>query len=345
MNKKDNGWYLVEVGLTTFGRLLRPRLSGLVVGIPVAVGVILLMTLIGTDSLARHPALFQLLFFALFCVFFAFVLLRARRRARGARDAYIEALQSAQPEPLMVAIDELLRPIQKVVPDAEAYVAEGKAVGFALYGNEAEATRTLGAISWREKAPLVQGVGLQAEGIVAYLCRRDVARGLELTRRAHGLAAVNENVPGAAQQEKSFAAFVAVGESLAGRLAPEGRARLEACAVDPKFVPRQLLSAFALAIDAERAGDAARAERWRTFLRATAPYCAPLHLRAEDFETPRGVPEEEGPVSASLTSAPSLGATALRSPRRKALTASARLLVFWIAAIGMFLAIWTFLSK
>ncbi|MDB4983093.1 MAG: hypothetical protein JWM82_3845, partial [Myxococcales bacterium] len=47
MSKRDNGWYLLEGTVHSFRRLMRPRLSGLAVGVPVAVAMVLLMTYVG----------------------------------------------------------------------------------------------------------------------------------------------------------------------------------------------------------------------------------------------------------------------------------------------------------
>jgi len=102
-----------------------------------------------------------------------------------------------------------------------------KAIAYALYGREQEAVRSLGAVDWNRKAPLIQAIGLSAESVVELLCRREPVRAVELARKARAMSSVNGAIPGSAQSQRYHDTCVAVGEALSNIEAPTGIRVLE----------------------------------------------------------------------------------------------------------------------
>ncbi len=190
-----------------------------------------------------------------------------------------------------------------MIPDADAIAAYQVAFAYALYGQGEAARRNLAQIDWETRAPVIQAIGLNAEGLAALLGRRDVPQAQALFQKAQGLAAVSPLVPGAATTKRGHGVCVAVAEALLGLESADEQTLAEAAA-DPR-TPMQLLAALGLANLREQRGDHTGAEVLRRFLAETAPHCAPLHLKADAFIP--GTAPVEGPVplpTQSPTAAP-----------------------------------------
>lgn len=346
MSKRENHWYIIGASTHALGRL--PRVSQVRATWPLLLALLVVLVLMVTVQLSQDqtapavpPEVFPFLIAALAL---AATLAFARWKARSVRTNYMRALQHAGPERL---IEELERSMQaaSALPDVDAFTAQSKAIGYALYGRDEDATRTLAKVTWVDKAPLIQGIGLSAQGVVELLCRRDVRRALELHRKAQALASVSHLVPGAAQSDNYHATCVAVAEVLLQAASPASLERLERSAGDVRFPPLQLLATFGLAAAHELSGDANRAAELRARLRAMAPHCLPLHLPAHDFTTSAPghhavAGRNEDPVSTSLSTANGPDAPIRKPVQRQALRGLGLLIGLWAALILMFLLIW-----
>lgn len=263
------------------------------------------------------------------------ILVAARLRLAGIRAGHLRALQAPGPGPLVEQIERTLKS-SAAIPDADAFTAQSKALAFALYGDGAGAARALETVRWGEKAPLVQAVGLSAEGLVALLCHRDAARSLELTRKARALASIDERLPGAAQSARYHGTCVAVGEAVRGDVSAAGLQHLEASAADPRFPLLQVLAAFGLAATLERSGEVARAAGVRAFLERTAPHCAPLREPPGRFtRADASAATVEGPVSLAIRS-PRGSPPPPTTPARSLLRVVGRTVGLWALLIVLF---------
>jgi hypothetical protein len=288
-DKRRNHWYLLGLPAKAYAKVLRVRgVRTLLVAVAsttvVMVGIesgVLAPLLEHADSPAFVP-----IATAVLCVpLLGGVLLLNRRRANRARAAVASALHSPTPGPLVEFLRHAMADASEM-PDCDAFAAQSIGLAYALYGHGDDAARALSTIDWSRRAPLIQAAGLSIEGIVELLCRRDATHALELFGRARQLAAVGRFVPGANQTNNYYATCAAVAETLAGATSAPARKLLEAGAVDAQFPQLQLLATFALAIDAERAGDVEGAARWRATIHEVGPHCAPLQAKASDYDRP-----------------------------------------------------------
>jgi hypothetical protein len=349
MSRKENLWYVLGVTVQGWMDAKRPR------SWQVGLWLLLLpLFLIGFQTVYLDAALESasspafVLVFALLTAGLAVaagVALQKWRQNR-IRRTYVRALQQAGPEGLN---DIIVRSMKSVgaLPDADAFSAQSRAIAYALYGREEDATNALAEVNWGAKAPLIQATGVSAEGIVELLCRRDPQRALELHRRARALAAINPALPGAAQTERYHGACVAVSEVLANAESASSSRWLEQAAADKRFPPLQLLASFGLAIAMDRSGNAERARQLRAFIIEVAPHCRPLQLKPADFAEIRGASAASRvPVTGSPSpAAVSVGAGVQeRAAKRKLIQAAGRTIGLWAVLILMFLAMWAFLA-
>jgi len=329
MSKRENHWYLVGNVADAYAKVqlgvLRPRLipfakacllcAGLVLGLLVGVSYWPSETA-QMVQLLDTPAGLVLFAAAVVGPWVAWIFWNARRQQARAELAYRRALQHTGPEQLLEVLDEMSRHA-RMVPDVDAFMAQGKADALTLFGRGDDALRLLGEVRWSAKPPLIRAGGLVSEGLIALLCHRNPRRALDHIRKALDLAALGSAVPGAVQVQRNFRAYAHVCEALLGIQSPGGPAHLEQSLANERFPQIQLLSALGLAAVMDRSGNPERAEQLRRFIRETAPHCAPLQLAPEDFSSSEPEALETGPVS-SACEAPEGGVQA-RSAKKKLL--------------------------
>jgi hypothetical protein len=336
MSKRENHWYLVGTVFEAMGRALRPR------GWVVALSVLLTFAMVvgiqtgALDAFVRAAAspAFDLAFAGALAVVAigTGVGVGLARRSR-LRSAYVEALASPHPEPLLEVVVRTAR-MMRNLPDGDALAAQSRALAWALYGRGADAKRALAEVSWGSRAPLIRAVGLSAEAVTEALCGTDVPRALEQARRARAMASVSARVPGAAQTARYHDTCVGLPETILGLETPATVAALEESAADSRYPPLQLIASFGLALALERSGDAERAERLRVLLRRTAPHCATLHATAESLSTRGSAPGAGGAAGEPASSI--VDATTERPQRMAALRK------LWIGA-GVLVGAWALL--
>src|SRR6185436_19165631 len=181
------------------------------------------------------------------------------------RKAYAQALRADGPDRLVAVVARAMRSARSL-PDLAAFSAQSTALAYALYGREDEAFRSLAAVEWKGRGPLIQAVGLSAEGLVELLCRRNVARALELTRRARALASLSAAVPGAAATERYHATLVGIAEAVQGTASASSVRAMEEAAADERQPALRVLGSFGLAVIGEQSGDTDRARVLRARL-------------------------------------------------------------------------------
>lgn len=351
MNKRENHWYIAGTVAETLGNRKRPRPQHYALALGLTVAVLAFVAVAGQPGLLEgplqglNPAILIPVFTA---ILLAVVIAVARRRGvaqqASFRAAYAKALQSPTPAELVELVDRSMASTG-ALPDADVLVAQARAVAYALYGWEREATQALAAVNWQAKAPIIQGVGLSAEAAIELLCGRDARRALELSRRARALTAVHAGVPGAGQNENYYNTFVALTEALLNIEAPEAIQLLQVSAADARFPAFQLMSSLGLAAALEHAGHAERAAQVREFIQKTAPHCPPLQLLPSQFAGREGVADGSGPVSGALNAAVPTGAPqelAAKGKISKLMWAQLRL---WILMLFMLLVIFYFLAR
>jgi hypothetical protein len=349
MSKKENFWYVLGAAVQAWMDARRPRRWQLGVCLLVLPLVLIGVQTVGLEGRSRSASspgfvlVFALLAAGLTVV--AAIALHRWRQTRTSR-MYVKALKQAGPEGLN---DLIMRSMKSAaaLPDADAFCAHSRAIAYALYGHEEDATNALAEVNWQAKAPLIQAVGVSAEGIVELLCRRDPQRALELHRRARALAAISPALPGAAQTERFHGACVGVSEVFANAESASSTKWLEQAAADPLFPPLQLLACFGLAAKMTRSGNAERASQLRAFIIEVAPHCRPLQLTPEDFaESGRASAAPRAPVTGSPS--PAAGGVGARVQERSAkktlIQAAGRTIGMWAVLILMFLAMWAFFA-
>jgi hypothetical protein len=341
VSKRDNHWYIVDVVVQTLGKRMKPRAAhfGLWLFL-VAAFVVAYKTGALDWASQRENTSTAIFIFAggltVGALALGFVLGKSRQSRYRTR--YLQALASPTPGPL-IEVAEQATAGMKALPDGDALAAHELAFTYALYGREAEATRVLAGIPWQSRAPLIRGAGLNAEAMVALLCRRDARRALELTRQARALATVSSAVPGAAQTERFHNTCVALAEAILDTGPSTTVSRLEDGAADERFPVLQLLATLGLAIAMERAGNTARAEALRGFLRQTAPHCAPLHLKAEDFSA-----ESTSAPEPVVAPAPAEGDLA-HAAKRRLVKKVGTLLGTWAVLVILYALFYAFFSQ
>jgi hypothetical protein len=342
MSKRENHWYLINNVVQALGKAARPR------GVHVGVWLFLVVAFViayATGALdwlqrsASSPMAIIVFPVGLAVAAIAGSLVVARIRQSGFVTRYRQALASPTLEPLMQVVEQAVSTM-KALPDADALGAHARALACSLYGDERGATHALARIDWRSRAPLIQSLGLNSEGVMALLCRRDARRFLELTRQARAQASVSTMVPGSAQSERYFNTCVAVGEALLDLDSPRSRKWLEESAADTQAPALQLLASLGLAVAVERSGDTERAGHLRSFLRKAAPHCAALQLKAEDFAegaSRHDLPTQEG---GSVTAADAGDAQA-RAAKQKLF----KLVGFWALLLVMYAVMYVLFSR
>jgi hypothetical protein len=228
--------------------------------------------------------------------FAALVYVRAYAARVYARKLYLAALQEPEPIATVEVVEELRRTWGfGMAAMVTLQVVEGQALAHALYGRGAAAMSVLSTLHWPAQTMPARAQGLWVEGVIALLCDRDAARGLELARSALELA---QKWPLTRAVRDNYTALVALGETCAGHdLSIAARQSAERAARKNSSVPSQLIAHLTLALDAERRGDPNAASH-RDFLRRTAPLCAGLALTRADLGT--GTTSSPGPVSQAL---------------------------------------------
>lgn len=350
MSRRENHWYLAGAVLEALRRARRPRAWTIAAAVVVGAALVPGILTGALDPLVRHaasPAFVWVFAGSLGVVALATGAAVGLARRAGARKAYLTALAEPTPEPLLAVVERSAR-LMRRLPDGDALAAQARAFAWALYGRGPEAFRAISEVSWGARAPLIHAVGLSAEAVTEALCRRDAPRALELAQRARALASLSARLPGAAQTARYHETCVGLCEVLAGVETPEGVARLEESAEDPRFPPLQLVAAYALAIARERSGDGERAARLRAFLRATAPHCAPLQATAPaTFAARSGAPAPGSPeATPPLPSAVELpvGTPVAAAVKRRLLAGAARVVGVWALLLAMFVALWWLFS-
>lgn len=344
MSKQANHWYLAGSTLETLRKAFTRRRLGWTIVVVWAVLIAFFFALWeltpdkeklvrSTPGTSFAPTL---IFMAVaFAGLGALVLWQWSRFRRG----YLAALALPEPGFLVAHVDRSLKAAQ-IMPDWDAMAAQARALAFSFYGRGDEATAALAAVEWQGRAPMIQGIGLNGEGVVELLCHRNAGRALELTRRARDLSAVSARLPGAAQSRRFHDTCVAVAEVLTGVPSPQIRPALEAGAASRSMPQLQLLGSFGLALLAEREGDRERAGVLRGFLRQVAPHCRPLHLPADAFTT--GDAAAPGPVSSTVTGVvePATVLTQATATKRRALRTVGLMVGLWVLLMGAFALMW-----
>jgi hypothetical protein len=347
MSKQANHWYLAGSTLESIRKALfrRPRMIVVVWAVLVAFFLVVWELIKDRPTLGHAPPqpsmLSTLVPMVVMLVGLAgFVFWQWSRFRRG----YLAALALPDPGFLVAHVDRSLKAAQ-IMPDWDAMAAQARALAFSLYGRADEATAALAAVEWRGRAPMIQGIGLNGEGVVELLCHRNAGRALELTRRARELSAVSARLPGAAQSRRFHDTCVAVAEVLAGVRSPQVRPALDAGAAARSMPQLQILASFGLALLAEREGDGERAGVLRAFLRQVAPHCRPLHLGADAFTT--GDAAAPGPVSSTVTGVaePAAVLTQATATKRRALRAVGVMVGLWVLLIGAFAAVYLLFNQ
>lgn len=317
MSKRDNHWYILDTVVKVLGRRQMPR------GAALGLWLLLFAGFVGAwragwlgwlQDVPSSPSASLGFALAVGLGFFALSLVLMRIRQAGFRTRYAQALAAPTPEPLIGLLAQAAAGM-RALPDGDALAAHERAFAYALYGAGFEATRSLAGIAWESRAPLIRGIGLSAESLVELLCHRDARRALELARQARALATVSAAVPGSSQSERYHNTCVAVAEVILDVGISTSVARLEESAADDRFPALQLLATLGLAVAMERAGNTARAGELRAFIQKTAPHCAPLHLKAEDFTAESASVRPLLPVAPAVPS-PTEDTHALAAKRR-----------------------------
>ncbi len=330
MSKSENDWYLVGATISTVEAHRKQRRShywSVLLWVMLAVLFLSLFQLVlhtglpsarddaaeaipqpGGKTAVGFPDTPAVLLIA-FGVSFALIFGSRWWGQRRWRRAFFEALQHPGPEKL-IEVSEQATKKARLMPDGDALIAQSTTFAYALYGREAEATRALAEVNWSAKAPLFRALGLACEGIVELLCRRDVPRSSELSRRAREMGAVTyaKWLAGKTRVERLNRIYEAVGEALSNTASPLTLKLLEESAADDSTPALKLFGTFGLAVAMEHSGNAERARRLRENLTQLAPHCAPLHLKAADFPASGQPAPWAAPVSSSLSSPTALGA-------------------------------------
>lgn len=347
MSKKENHWYLFAAMLRPLGKSARPGVW--TIGLWLVLVALLAIgfqarALEGVLKNASSPGFVPIFAFVVVGLAFGATLALRRWRQSALRAEYLSALKHAGPEKLIDVVAAAMKHA-RALPDADAFSAQSRAIAYALYGNGREAMSALAEVSWGGRAPLVQAVGLSAEGIVELLCRRDARRALELHTKARALASVSSSLPGAAQSERHHGACIAVCEALLNTESPTSLNWLEEAAADARFPQLQLLASFGLAAALDHAGNVERASQLRAQIDDVAPHCGPLHLEPTDFSpSDDETPALPTPVSSSLHSTGSPGSEGIQERfAKKTLIRRLVVLGLWVLLTLMFVAIGAFL--
>ncbi len=349
MSKPENHWYLLRTVLQSLGKAMRPRVWGVGLWLVLVAAFVAAFQAGGLQALLRHadsPAFVPVFTVLIVGVSVTAGILLARWRQESVRSGYVKALQQPTPDALLQVVERSMS-MSRALPDIDALSAQSKALAYALYGMEREAARALEGVQWSAKAPLIQAIGLSAEGIIALLCHRDIPQALELTRKARARASIHEALPGAAQTERYHNTCVAVAEVLQNVESPRSVKWLEESAADARFPPLQLLASFGLRVALERAGNLERAAQLRAFLQQTAPHCAPLHREAGQLTAPSPQPVQplEGAMSRPLSPASGDSSVQQRSAKRTLLKAVGGLVGLWVVLLVMYFVLYAFFSQ
>lgn len=339
MSRRENHWYLVRATLDGVLRGLRPRAKQVALSF-VFVGCFMVVYATGAlDGVGHHAAsptfvpAFTIVTMA--CVLAGTFALAKWRNTR-ARRAYLEALQEPGPEALVDAVSRSMAPAKRF-SDFDAMSAQARALAYLFYDRESDATSALAEVDWSSRAPLVQAMGLSAEGLLELLCRRNPTRALELTRRARSLASVNSVLPGAGQTERYYGICVGLCEALSGQASASSIAWLEA-GVAGSYPNLKLLGAMGLAAALERAGDNTdRAARLRDSVRQIAPHCRPLRLTAADVAAGplAAASPDRFSVSGSLVAPEDAKRQQERSAKRKIGMVVAVIIGLWVVLLAL----------
>jgi hypothetical protein len=338
MSKRDNHWYLVEVAINSLRRAFGGRWK---IVVPIWIGLVLIFFAIFQAG-GVAPDVFGRLLGLLVAVVATVPLTRAFWIRANVRKAYAQALRADGPDQLVAVVARAMRTARSL-PDLAAFSAQATALAYALYGREDEAFRSLSAVEWKGRAPLIQAVGLSAEGLVELLCRRNVSRALELTRRARALASLSAAVPGAAATERYHGTLVGLAEAMQGTASAMSVRAMEESAADQRQPALRALGSLGLAVISEQSGDTERARSLRARLAEDAPHCAPLHLDAAAFAGP-SAPAAPGPVSVSLA-APENGAAPRPTPAEASKQLVMKMILLWAVLAAVFGALWLFLDS
>ena len=359
VSKRENHWYLVGTTFDVLAKRMVPRLWVIGLWVALFIAFFLGFQTGALDRLFQSGAFERLLRSTSSPMFVpvvagllvvlalgAGVLLALVRRA-SARSEYLKALASPASEALIEAVEKSMRPLKRL-PDRDAFLAQSKAIAYALYGCERDAVRALGTVEWNRKAPLIQAVGLSAESVVELLCRRAAPQALELARRASEKSNLSAAFPGSAANRRYYAACVAVSEALSNVESPSGIQVLEQSAADGRYPPLQILATFGLAAAMERSGERERAAQLRDRLRQVAPHCAPIHEPPEQFAASPASSDQTDwrPVSAALSSSEMPADRAEeRSAKRKIVRWLAVRVGLWVALVVLFLVMYARFSR
>jgi hypothetical protein len=292
MSKRANHWYIVKL----FLQAVRPRSQrgwvflawlGLLTAFLAGVWIVqmapdgqraLAAKIEQAEPFLRSPLTVPLIAAATMGVVLAFAL----RRARRFQAAFLQALTRPDPEPLIDVVNASLAAARKL-SDWHAISTHTKVFAYALYGRGGDAEELLATVTWKDKAPLVEALGLNGEGLIELLCHRRPRRALDLFRRARDLSAVSKLLLSFAQTRRFHETCIAVAEVLIGTDTSEGRQWLDKSIADSRAPLLQVVAMLGIALVAERAQDRQRAQEARRFLLQKAPHCPPLHLKAADF--------------------------------------------------------------
>lgn len=268
---------------------------------------------------------------ALFLVTVGYLLSAAWRMRRR----MLKALQSPGPEALLAVATKTSSP---GMPDSDAWLAQARALAFAVYGRPTEARHALSQIDWSSRAPLIHAQGHFSEAWIALLCDRNIKRARKLIQEARARASISSKLPGATTAKQTYEIALVVCEILSGQSPPGATELLEDAVANHVSPYTRLLAAMGLAQLMETLGNAARAEQLRRYVAETAPHCAPLRLRAADFSSTGS----DDPADLSIPTAKS------GLPRYNAKSALAKrlrkILLLWVGLILTFLLIWQFLG-
>lgn len=345
MSKKANHWYLLSFLADSLLAAKKPRFKPVLFSLT---GTALVVLLFMSGAVRALPAIkISPSSMTFFTIGFAFVLciFIFLRQSWKYGAAFRHALASVDPKTLVAVVR---RPLENpLIPDSDAHAAHAAAMAYALYGSAEDATAALSAVDWRSRAPLIQALGLIAEGTIVLLCRRDPRRALELYREADQRSAVSGRMPGARTSQLSRAAFIAVGQAIMGTETSADVATLETMAGRKRYPALQLLATCGLAAAMDHAGNQRRADELRSDLRRTAPHCQPLHLSPAEWRGGASVTTDRriGLSSIASPGTPNLGSAATEQAIKAKFTRTMRtLLLLWIGGALLLGAAWAVLN-
>jgi len=161
------------------------------------------------------------------------------------------------------------------IPEGEFFKAQAKSIALSLYGEFDEGILMVSQFDMTEKAPLYQAAQMIAIVINNYLQKTNLPEALTLAKKAKELAQFSKAIPGSKQAEKTYTAYIEIGEILNNNLDEKIIRNLELRLPKTNFILK-IQIAWVLGIVYTKAGNLAKKSEMLDFLTKNAPYCNPL---------------------------------------------------------------------